>query len=170
MASFRSASNMTDEIAALCCLAESAGPEREQALGAFYSKWRHEPLVLDKWFRTQATSAVSGTVERIRSLATHADFDLATPNRARAVLHAFAADNPSQFHAASGEGYRFIAEKVVELDRLNPQVAARLARAFDRWRRYDAVRRAHAEAALRSIASAPGLSPDVSEIVGKALS
>jgi len=96
-------------------------------------------------------------------------FDLKNPNRARALLHAFALYNPAQFHAADGSGYRFIAEQVVALDRLNPQVASRLARAFDRWRKYDEGRQGHARAALESIRAAEGLSGNVGEVVGRSL-
>jgi aminopeptidase N len=166
---FRRAENMTDAMAALGCLVNSAGAERERALGMFHEKWKHEALVIDKWFRVQATSWLPGTLERVKALAAHPDFDLRNPNRARALLHAFALDNPLHFHAADGSGYRWIAEQLVALDRLNPQVASRLARAFDRWRKYDAGRQAHARAALESIRAAEGLSGNVAEVVGRAL-
>jgi aminopeptidase N len=91
------------------------------------------------------------------------------PNRARALLHAFAMSNPRHFHAADGSGYRWIAGQTIALDKLNPQVASRLARAFDRWKKYDAGRQAHAKAALESIRDAEGLSPNVAEVVGRAL-
>jgi aminopeptidase N len=160
---------MTDAMAALGCLANCAGPERDRALAMFHDKWKDEALVIDKWFRVQATSWLPGTLERIKALAAHPAFDLRNPNRARALLHAFALDNPLHFHAADGGGYRWIAEQVVALDRLNPQVASRLARAFDRWRKYDAGRQAHARKALESIRAAEGLSSNVGEVVGRAL-
>jgi aminopeptidase N len=166
---FRRAENMTDAMAALTCLANSDGPERDRALSMFYDKWKDEALVVDKWFRVQATSCLPGTLERVKALAAHPDFDLRNPNRARALLHAFALDNPLHFHAADGSGYRWVAEQVVALDRLNPQVASRLARAFDRWRKYDAGRQAHARGALESIRASQGLSPNVAEVVGRAL-
>jgi aminopeptidase N len=166
---FRRAENMTDAMAALECLTRSGGAERDRALGMFYEKWKDEALVLDKWFRVQATSDVPGTLERVRKLTTHPAFDIKNPNRARSVLHAFAAANPVNFHAADGAGYRFVAEHVVVLDRLNPQIASRLARAFDRWRKYDAARQEHARAALESIGATQGLSPDVGEVVTRAL-
>jgi aminopeptidase N len=165
----RRAENMTDAMAALGCLANSAGAERERALGMFYEKWRDEALVVDKWFSIQATSILPGGVERVKALAAHAAFDLRNPNRARSLLHAFATGNPRHFHAADGSGYRWVAEQVVALDKLNPQVASRLARAFDRWKKYDAGRQAHAGVALESIRDAKGLSPDVAEVVGRAL-
>jgi aminopeptidase N len=166
---FRRAENMTDAMAALGCLANSAGPERDRALAMFHDKWKDEALVIDKWFRVQATSWLPGTLERVKALAAHPAFDLRNPNRARALLHAFALDNPLHFHASDGDGYRWIAEQVVALDRLNPQVASRLARAFDRWKKYDAGRQAHARKALESIRASEGLSSNVGEVVGRAL-
>jgi len=167
---FRRAENMTEAIAALGCLANSQGAERERALSMFHARWKGEALVVDKWFRVQAGSWLPGTLDRVKALAAHPDFDLRNPNRARALVHAFALDNPLHFHAADGSGYRWVAEQVVALDRLNPQVASRLARAFDRWRKYDAARQAHAAAALESIRAAEGLSANVAEVVGRALS
>ena len=166
----RRAENMTDAMAALVCLSNSAGAERERALAMFYDKWKDEALVVDKWFYVQATSWLPGTLGRVKALMSHAAFDMKNPNRARSLLHAFALSNPLHFHAADGAGYRFIAEQVVALDRLNPQIASRLARAFDRWRKYDDGRQAHARGALESIRSAQGLSGNVAEIVGRALS
>jgi aminopeptidase N len=166
---FRRAENMTDAMAALACLSNSAGAERERALAMFYDKWKDEALVVDKWFRVQALSWLPGTLERVQALAAHPAFDLKNPNRARSLLHTFALDNPLHFHAPDGGGYRWIAGQVVALDRLNPQVASRLARAFDRWKKYDEGRQAHARAALESIRAAEGLSPNVAEVVGRAL-
>ena len=166
---YRRAENMTDAMAALTCLANSAGAERDRALSMFYEKWKDEALVVDKWFRVQATSWLPGTLDRVKALAAHPAFDLRNPNRARALLHAFALDNPLHFNAADGSGYRWVAEQVVALDRLNPQVASRLARAFDRWKKYDAGRQAHARAALESIRKAEGLSGNVGEVIDRAL-
>ena len=135
----------------------------------FYEKWKGEALVVDKWFRVQATSWLPGTLDRVKELMGHEAFDLRNPNRARALLHAFAMDNPLHFHAADGSGYRWIAEQVIALDKLNPQVASRLARAFDRWKKYDEARRAHARTALEAIRHAPGLSGNVGEVVARAL-
>jgi aminopeptidase N len=165
----RRAENMTDAMAALTCLANSAGAERERALAMFHDKWKDEALVVDKWFTVQATSWLPGTLDRVKKLMGHAGFDLKNPNRTRSLLHAFALYNPVHFHAADGSGYRFIAEQVIALDRLNPQVASRLARAFDRWKRYDEGRQAHARAALEAIRGAAGLSGNVGEVVGRAL-
>jgi aminopeptidase N len=166
---FRRAENMTDAMAALTCLANSGGAERERALAMFYDKWKDEALVVDKWFRVQATSWMPGTIERVKALTAHPAFDLKNPNRARALLHAFATDNPGHFHAADGSGYRWVAEQVIALDQLNPQVASRLARAFDRWKKYDEGRQAHARVALEMIRDAKGLSGNVGEVVDRAL-
>jgi len=136
----------------------------------FYDKWKDEALVVDKWFRVQATSWMPGTLDRVKALTQHPAFDLRNPNRARALLHAFAMDNPGHFHAADGSGYRWVAEQVIALDKLNPQVASRLARAFDRWKKYDEGRQAHARKALEMIRAADGLSGNVGEVVGRALS
>jgi len=165
----RRAENMTDAMAALACLTDSAGAERERALSMFYDKWKGEALVVDKWFRVQAGSWLPGTLERVKALTRHPAFDMKNPNRARSLLHAFAMENPLHFHAADGSGYRWVAEQVVALDKLNPQVASRLARTFDRWRKYDAGRQGHARAALESIRGAAGLSGNVGEVVGRAL-
>ncbi|MDH5263850.1 MAG: aminopeptidase N [Betaproteobacteria bacterium] len=166
---FRRAENMTDAMAALACLAGSAGAERDRALAMFYDKWKDEALVVDKWFRVQAMCDLPGAVGRVESLLAHPAFDLRNPNRARSVLHTFALDNPAQFHVADGSGYRLVAGRIVELDRLNPQIASRLARAFDQWRRFDVARQAHARAALESIRAENGLSADVAEVVSRAL-
>jgi len=166
---FRRAANMTDAMAALTCLANSGGPERERALSMFHDKWSGEALVLDKWFRVQATSWLPGTLERVKALTAHPAFDLRQPNRVRSVIHAFAMENPLHFHAADGSGYAWIAGQTIALDRLNPQVASRLARAFDRWKKYDAGRQAHMRSALEKIRATEGLSPNVAEVVGRAL-
>jgi len=166
---FRRAENMTDAMAALTCLANSAGAERDRALSMFHDKWKDEALVIDKWFKVQATSWLPGTLERVKQLAAHPSFDLKNPNRARSLVHAFALENPLHFHAADGSGYAWVAEQVLALDKLNPQVASRLARAFDRWRKYDDGRQAHARNALESIANAKDLSGNVGEVVRRAL-
>jgi aminopeptidase N len=166
---FDAARNMTDAMAALMCLAHGGGAERDAALARFEARWRDEALVMDKWFRVQALSRAADTPMRVEALARHPAFDLRNPNRARSLLHTFALENPLHFHAADGSGYRWIAAQVVALDRLNPQVASRLARAFDRWKKYDAGRQAHARAALESIRAAEGLSSNVGEVVDRAL-
>jgi aminopeptidase N len=168
-AQLETAGNMTDAIAALHCLANSEGPERVHALESFYERWKDEPLVVDKWLRVQAGSRLPGTLDEVKRLAQHHAFSLRNPNKVYALIGAFCMGNPVRFHAADGAGYAFLADQVIALHQLNPQVAARTARAFDRWRKFDAGRQAHARAALERIRDVDGLCKDVAEVVGKAL-
>jgi aminopeptidase N len=162
------ADNMTDSEAALACLVESEGPEREPALEDFYVRWQEEPLVLDKWFRLQATSSLAPALERVQALARHPAFTLKNPNRVRALLGAFAFGNLVHFHRPDGAAYAFYADQLLALDALNPQVAARLVSAFNSWKRYEPVRRTAMRREIERIAAHPGLSKDVGEIVGRA--
>jgi aminopeptidase N len=165
---FRTASNMTDMMAALTGLANCECPERQPALDAFHARWQGEPLVVDKWLAVQATSRLPGTLARVHELLSHPAFDIKVPNKVYALIRAFAS-NHVRFHAADGSGYAFLADQVIRLDTLNPQVGARMARAFDRWRKFDPQRQAKAKAALERIRDSKGLSRDVGEIVTKAL-
>ncbi len=165
---FRGADNMTDAMAALAALANLDCPEREKALDEFYGKWKDEPLVVDKWLAVQASSRLPGTLARVTQLLEHPAFDIKVPNKVYALIRAFAA-NHVRFHAADGSGYAFLADQVLRLNALNPQVAARMARGFDRWRKFDEERKAHARAALERIRDHEGLTKDVAEIVTKAL-
>ena len=169
VAQFQDADNMTDTMAALTQLANSEAPERVAALERFYARWKDEPLVVDKWLSVQATSRLPGTLEAVRALTAHPAFDLRNPNKIYSLIRAFTAANHVRFHAADGGGYDFAAEQIIAIDQLNPQVAARVARCFDRWRKFDAGRQARARAALERIRDAQGLSRDVAEIVTKAL-
>ncbi len=161
--------NMTDEIAALATLANLDLPERETALADFYARWQTEALVIDKWFSVQATSRLPGTAARVRALMQHPAFDLKNPNRVYALIRGFCGANPRHFHAADGSGYALAADVISELQAMNPQVASRIARSFDRWRQFDGGRQAHARAALERIAAVEGLAKDVAEVVGNAL-
>ncbi len=165
---FRTAGNMTDTMAALTALANCECPERQPALDAFHARWQDDPLVVDKWLAVQATSRLPGTLARVHELLSHPAFDIKVPNKVYALIRAFAS-NHVRFHAADGSGYAFLADQVIRLDTLNPQVAARMARAFDRWKRFDPQRQAKAKAALERIRDCKGLSRDVAEIVTKAL-
>jgi aminopeptidase N len=169
LAQLRGADNMTDTIAALDLVAGSELPERPQALADFYAKWRDDALVVDKWFALQAMAQRPDAVEAVTGLLGHEAFTLRNPNRVRALLGAFAAGNPTGFHRADGAGYLLVADHVLELDPRNPQVASRLAKAFDRWRRYDAKRQNLMRAQLERILAAPKLSRDVYEIATKSL-
>src|SRR6185436_2439376 len=165
---FQAADNMTDSMAALTWLAQLDCPERDKALEAFYAKWREEPLVVDKWLAVQAGSRLPDTPARVRRLLSHPAFDLKVPNKVYALTRTFSA-NHVRFHAASGDGYSFLADQVIALDGLNPQVAARMARGFDRWRKFDQRRQEKARTQLERIRDAKSLSKDVAEIVTKAL-
>jgi aminopeptidase N len=166
---FDTANTMTDEIAALGVLANIPGEERENALDAFYRTHEGEPLVIDKWFALQAAIPEAGTLNRVKALMQHKAFSFTNPNRLRSLAGSFAAHNQTQFNAIDGSGYDFIAGIVLELDAKNPQVAARLLSAFKSWRTLEAKRRGLAERALRHVASAVSLSPDVKDIAGRSL-
>ena len=161
--------NMTDTLAALQGLVRAGAPRAESALQAFESRWREDALVMDKWFVIQACVPGEATVERVRQLMSHPAFSLTNPNKVRSLLGAFSTMNPTGFHASSGTGYRLHADQVIELNALNPQVAARMAAAFNAWTRYDPERRDLMQAELKRIAGTAGLSPDVAEIVQNAL-
>ena len=167
------ADNMTERQAALQVLVNSPAPGREQALADFSTEFADEPLVMDKWFALQAAMHRQPqdppVLERVRALCTHPQFSLRNPNRARSLIGNFVAGNPAEFHAADGSGYRFWAEQVEALDAINPQVAARIARAMDRWRKFTPDRQQAMRAALERVAALQSLSADVREIVGKAL-
>jgi aminopeptidase N len=165
---FRRADNMTDTMAALGSLANLDCPEREPALEAFYAKWKDEPLVVDKWLAVQASSRLPDTLGRVKQLLGHPAFDLKVPNKVYALIRSFAA-NHVRFHAADGGGYAFLADQIIALNALNPQVAARMARAFDRWKKFDEQRKMHAKRQLERIRDTDKLSKDVAEIVSKAL-
>ena len=161
-------SNMTEQFAALACLANSHAPQRTIALDSFYAKWNGEPLVVDKWLAVQAGARLPGTLARVRELLGHPAFDLKVPNKVYALVRGFSA-NHVRFHAADGGGYAFLADQVLALDALNPQIAARIARGFDRWKRFDRRRTELARRQLERIRDAKDLSKDVAEIVNRAL-
>jgi aminopeptidase N len=160
---------MTDKVAALSILSLQPGSAREHALESYYDTYRHEPLAIDKWFALQAAIPETGILARIKTLMQHAAFSLGNPNRARALIGAFAAGNQTQFNAPDGSGYDFLTSIVLQLDEKNPQVAARLLGAFRSWRALEPRRRILAERALRKVASHVRLSPDVKDIVERSL-
>ncbi|TVQ88057.1 MAG: aminopeptidase N [Chromatiaceae bacterium] len=170
---FAAGHNMTDVIAALHLLMDAPAPlvgtAGDTALAAFYERWSSDALVLDKWFSIQAQSSRADTLARVEALRQHPDFTLTNPNRVRALIGAFGSGNPLHFHAASGAGYRFLADRILELDPLNPQVASRLLQPMTRWRRYDEHRQGLMRAELERILDIEGLSSDVYEVVSKSL-
>jgi aminopeptidase N len=167
---FQAADNMTDSQAALACLVELDVPQRAEALGDFHSRWSSDALVLDKWFSVQAASSMPGSVQRMRKLASHPDFTLSNPNRARSLLGFFPAMNPSGFHTADGSGYAFLADNILAIDGNNPQLAARMVGPFLLWKRYDQGRAGLMKCELERILSASALSKNTLEIVTRALS
>jgi aminopeptidase N len=169
MRQFQSADNMTDMFAALAALALNGAPQRGQALDSFFRAHAADPLVLDKWFALQAMIPEPRTLERVKTLMRHHAFSMSNPNRLRALIGSFAAGNASQFNAADGSGYDFLADVVLETDARNPQVAARLLVAFKAWRSLESGRKALAEAQLRRIAARETLSADVRDIVTRSL-
>ena len=168
MRQFESAHNMTDQFGALAVLSLIPGDQREKALDTFYRTHAADHLVVDKWFALQGLIPEEATIERVRSLMQHHAFTYANPNRLRSLIGSFTA-NLTQLHAADGRGYDLVATVVAELDSRNPQVAARLLGAFRTWRSMETGRRAHAEAALKRVASLQGLSADVRDIVDRSL-
>ena len=139
----KEAPHMSAEQAALTILVHHQLPGADDALQAFYVRWKHEPLVLDQWFATQASAPQAETRERVEALLAHSDFDATVPNRVRAVIGQFANNNPVAFHDAEGRGYSLIARQLLAIDARNPQLASRLAGAFGIWQKLDESRQAH---------------------------
>jgi aminopeptidase N len=162
------ADNMTDRLAALMALINTGSKTAAKPLNDFYKDFKNEALVVDKWFSLQAV-AHHTDVKAVRKLMTHPAFTLKNPNRARSLISSFCNGNPSQFHAADGSGYAFWAEQVIALNKLNPQVAARLVRTLDHWKKYTPALKKQMQAALQKVAEVKGLSKDVQEVVTKAL-
>jgi aminopeptidase N len=165
---FGQSDNMTEQFAALASLANSSAPQRAIALDSFYNRWKDEPLIVDKWLAVQAGSRLPGTLARVQELLGHLAFDIKVPNKVYSLIRSFSV-NHVRFHAADGAGYALLADQVLALDKLNPQVAARIARGFDRWKRFDPGRQAKSKGQLERIRDAAGLSRDVGEIVLKSL-
>ena len=171
VAQFNNSDNMTDVMAALSLLVNSSRQnERETALAAFYQRWHDEPLVVNQWFQVQATCRLPGTLEQVQQqLMQHPAFDMRNPNKVRAVVGAFANQNAVNFHRVDGAGYRFLADQVIALNTLNPQIAARLLGPLSKWQKFPADARARMIAELRRIEKESALSPDVYEVVVKSL-
>ncbi|MGH6888953.1 MAG: aminopeptidase N [Rhizomicrobium sp.] len=167
-AHYRSAVNMTDMIAGLSQLSRMDCRLRDDAFAHFHERFRSDPLVLDKWFTLQAMSPLPGTLRHVRELIQHAAFDMRNPNRVRALVGAFSA-NHLRFHAPSGEGYAFVGETLRRLDAINPQVAARMAGAFENWRRYDADRQALMRGELEAMLAMSKRSTNMFEVASKML-
>ncbi|MEY4652222.1 MAG: hypothetical protein RI884_803 [Pseudomonadota bacterium] len=168
---FKEAGNMTDRFNALSALVVSGHPLAAQALDRFHTLFKDEALVLDKWFALQAGAPDHGgdRLPVVRQLMNHPDFNIRNPNRARSLIFSYCSANPGAFHRPDAAGYVFWSERVMELDAINPQVAARLARALDRWKRLVEPCRSAAREAIARVAAKPDLSNDVREVVTRAL-
>ena len=169
LSQYRQADNMTDTMGALIPLASCDCPERRAVLDEFYRQWQGDRQVVDKWFSLQAGSTLPGALAEVTALLAHPAFELANPNRFRALVGAFSQGNQVRFHAPGGEGYRFLTDQLCRLIPVNPQVAARLLTPLTRWRRFDQNRRGHMRAGLERIRALPDLPRDVYEVVQKSL-
>jgi len=166
---FETADNMTDALAAMSLIVHSGfNKEREQVLYAFYQQWQHDPLVVNQWLSVQALSPREDALQQVQQLMQAELFDLKNPNRVRALIGAFCGQNAAQFHREDGEGYRFLADRVIELDRLNPQIASRLLTPLTRWKRYNGARQQLMRTQLERIMAAE-LSKDSFEVASKSL-
>jgi len=169
---FEHADNMTQRMHALNALMSCGHPKAKDALDLFYKLFKNDPLVMDKWFAVQASSNSRGgdLLAKVRTLMLHEDFEIKNPNRARALIFSYCVANPSAFHRSDASGYVFWSERVLEIDAFNSQVAARLARALDRWKKLVEPYRTAAYEALKRVAAKPDLSNDVREVLTRALS
>ncbi|KEQ16663.1 aminopeptidase N [Endozoicomonas numazuensis] len=169
---YRSAGNMTDLRAAMSAVINSSYQSQETIdalLNDFLDRYKNDSVVMDSWFMMQSASPSLGTLEHVKSLLEHASFDSTSPNKLRALLGGFASGNMKQFHSGSGEGYEFLADWIITLDKQNPQTASRLMTPLTRWKKYEPVCREHMRKALERIKAVPDLSTDIYEVVTKSL-
>jgi aminopeptidase N len=169
---FKDAGNMTDRFNALSALVSSGHALAAQALARFHEIFKNEALVIDKWFSLQAGAPDRGgdILPLVKQLMKHPDFSIKNPNRARSVIFSYCSANPGALHRPDAAGYVFWSDRVIELDAINPQVAARLARALDRWSKLAEPYRSAAREAIARVAARPDLSKDTHEVVTRALS
>lgn len=166
---YHNATNMTDRVASLSVLADSTSPERDRAFLDFYARFKNYPLVIDKWFSLQATAVRDGTIDDVTKLRAHQDFNINNPNRVRSLYAAFAMNNPVSFHRPDGAGYRFLCDAIMELNKINPQIASRILTPMRDWKRYEPSLSAKMRAELERLSNLPDLSPDLFEVVNKSL-
>ena len=166
---YHAANNMTDVMAAFTLIADSDFSQRLSIIEDFEANWRHDVLVMDKWFSAQAISTRPDTLERVVQLKQHPLFSISNPNKVRSLIGAFCSANMMGFHQANGDGYRLLADTVLQLDKLNPQIASRMSRLMSKWHRFDSERQALMKAELERIVSAEDVSRDVYEIISKTL-
>ena len=169
LAQYQSATNMTDRLVALRAIAvQGSDAQRDTVLEDFYQAWQQEALVVNQWLQLQSSIPGAGALERVQALMEHPAFELRNPNKVRALVGNFANNNPVNFHRLDGEGYRFLADIVAQLDPMNPQIAARLLSPLTKWRNYEG-RGELMRAELQRLAARPGLSPDVFEVLTRSL-
>jgi aminopeptidase N len=170
---FMSANNMTDQGAALRAFVNnpSAGSNniRDELLASFYTQWKHEVLVVEQWLALQCAAPVPDNLARVKGLIQHEAFDIRNPNKVRSVIGAFCNSNAVGFHALTGEGYEFLADYVIQLNTINPQIASRQLTPLSRWRKYSSGRQELMKAQLRRVMAVENLSKDVYEVVSKSL-
>lgn len=169
MKQFEKANNMTDALSALSNLSHYDTELRQQALDDFYDKWQHDAQVVEKWFAIQSGSDLPDVLDKVKALMNHKAFTLTNPNKVRSLIGRFCAGNTTHFHAADGSGYEFLADQVLALDAMNPQIAARLIQSMSRWRRYDESRQGLMKKQLERILAKKDLSKDVFEIASRSL-
>jgi aminopeptidase N len=165
---FMQAANMTDELAAFSAMIHHDLPQTSEAIDVFLSKWHQDELVMDKWFISQASSRLPGTLDKVKSLMENEHFSITNPNKVRSLIGVFCSYNHLNFHALDGSGYRFLTEILLKLDAINPQITARLATPFTRWRRYDEKRQKLIKQEMQSLMENK-LSKDLYEIISKSL-
>ena len=166
---YQQASNMSDRVAALTVLCDHASAQRDQCLAHFYATWSEHKLVVDKWFSIQAKANHDAVLDEVQALLEHPAFDDLNPNRFRSLVGAFAMGNPLHFHRVDGAGYDLVADHIVRLNKTNPQMAARLLSPFLQWQRFAEPQQVQMQSSLQRIADVSDLSPDVYEIVNRAL-
>jgi aminopeptidase N len=162
------AKDLSTETGAIAALLGTDHPERDQLLHDFHNKHQDDPLILDKWLMMNAMISDAHSVKRVADLLQHADFSITTPNRVYALVGGFSSHSTG-FHSADGSGYKLVADVIIQLNGINPQVAARMATGFRSWALYDAPRRKHASAQMERILAVPALSSDVFEIISRTL-
>jgi len=160
---------MTDTLSSLSCLSNMECTEKNNALEGFYEKWKNNPNVIDKWFSTQALSNLENTLEDIKKLSNHKLFDINNPNKVRALFNSFTMLNPVIFHKEDWSSYEFITDKVIELDKINPMIASRLAKNLINWKQLESPLWNKLKSQLIRISKIDNISKDLNEIINKAL-
>ena len=164
---YENSNNMTDTIAVLSALNDSQDKLRDLVFSDFYDKWKSDPLVMDKWFALQANSSSKFCLSKIKEFMEYPEFSMKNPNKVRSLIGVFANNNHVRFHEADGSGYNFIADSIIFLNKINPQIGARLSTSFSGWKKYDEERKKLIGTQLDTILETPDLSKNVYEVVSK---